>query len=324
MHQILILFIFSSLHTVLGAAAECLDNGFVCSGKSDGDTEYCSEWAANSTCYSGKCYSSHCKPSNGIANKKSACVNTGYGCLKDGDKDFCARWAADSICWSGNCYTPHSCMKENSNITTPSSQSLADVVKDLALLEDLLERLQAIGVDKDDVPEKFERLIREMNKDAVEADFGSDMTIDDMVNVYKALGYKDTEKVSGKIMRAFFDDEINVYGGDDKRGKVAGKVAVSGVMYSDSFTITTCIDAKNKVPYDARLRMVNSWNENKRMSTAYINSDDSSFCLQSDQQLTKYAKANIQLAKEQASYFIVSVQVFHKEILKTRTLHNDL
>ena len=42
---------------------------------------------------------------------------------------------------------------------------------------------------------------------------------------------------------------------------------------------------------------------------------DNTFCLQSDAFLTKYSKANVQIAKEQAAIFTVSIQVFHRELL---------
>ena len=46
------------------------------------------------------------------------------------------------------------------------------------------------------------------------------------------------------------------------------------------------------------------------MSSASVDESDGVVCLQSDVQFTKYDKANIQLAKEHAAIFAVSVQKF--------------
>lgn len=296
-----------------------LIQGYVCS-QSDGDTNYCSMWKSNSVCYTGKCYTpSDCTRniSTPVAEQDSpSCKDTGYVCHgnSDGSTEYCHQWASDSVCYSGHCYSPQNC-RVGSN---PASSGLTELREAKALLEDLLRSLETEGEDEDTVPEKFDRLIKELSADEIESDFGSDISIKDMVNVYRALGYKDTKAVSDRTMIAYFDDEINIGGGKQ------GKAVVKGVMYSDSFSINACFDQNNKISQLIKFIVSNKWNEEKRMSTSYIDGDNGAFCLQSDAQLTKYAKANIQIAKEQAAYFVVSIQAYHQLILATYAANNAM
>jgi hypothetical protein len=235
------------------------------------------------------------------------CTPTGYLCFEDGDVEYCSKWERDSVCYRGKCYGPANCNFEGKVASSRSASDLLGSALRLFLLDELVQRLQAPGEDQDTVPEEFEHLIAEMKADKMESTFSTgDMKIEDMVNAYHGLGYKEAKKVKENLMSAMFDDEI----------AVKGKAIAYGQLYRDSFTIRACVDVNSKVPALAKLMAVNTWNEKTRMSTAYLDSDDGSLCLQSDAQLTKYAKANIQIAKEQAAYFTVSIQLFHKSIVE--------
>jgi len=131
-------------------------------------------------------------------------------------------------------------------------------------------------------------------------DLAGDMTIDEMSNVYKAMGYNDVTVVGTRTMNAKFDDELIV-------GK---KTVATGTMYSDSFTLQACYSSGKNMDLLGKYVFVSVWNKDRRMSTAFLN-DDNDFCLQSDLQLTKYGKANVQLAKEHAALFTVSTQLYH-------------
>ena len=52
--------------------------------------------------------------------------------------------------------------------------------------------------------------------------------------------------------------------------------------------------------------------------------DNHDFCISSDAILTKYSKANFQIAQEQASYFIALVQEYYKKIQALQRGHGGL
>ena len=290
-------------------AVPCTETAYICQIEPDGETEFCSRWVSDSVCYSGKCYTpTACTLAAAAVSLEvqtsPSCLDTGYVCHgeAEGSSAYCEEWADNSVCREGSCYTPRSC---NSSVLETPSFRLKQLREKAALLEDLLTRLEAPGEDQDSVDDvKFEHMIREMEGDVPDKDFGSDMTISTMVNVYRALGYKDTVATGTRIMRAFFDDEI----------VVNNKAAITGELRSDSFTIRSCVNLGQKKTSMAALINVNKWNVEKRLSTAYFDKDNT-FCLQSDAFLTKYSKANVQIAKEQAAIFTVSIQVFHRELV---------
>ena len=313
MNRAILASVLALLHSI--EAVPCTETTFICGQggyqiEPDGGTEFCSRWAPDSVCYSGKCYTpAACTleaAAVSVVSKTSSpsCADTGYVCHgeEEGSSAYCEEWADNSVCREGRCYTPRSC---NSSVLETPSVRLKQLREKAALLEDLLKRLEAPGEDQDSVDDvKFEHMIREMEGDAPDKDFAADMTISTMVNVYRALGYKDTVAMGASIMRAFFDDEI----------VVNNKAAITGELRSDSFTIRSCVNLGQKETSIPALMFVNKWNVEKRLSTAYFDKDNT-FCLQSDAFLTKYSKANVQIAKEQAAIFTVSIQVFHRELL---------
>lgn len=283
-------------------ASTCVKTGYTCYGSRDGDTQYCSRWEPDSVCYENSCYSpSFCtQGSSTLGRSQPTCIDSGFVCgpNDEGSTSFCTQWKPNSICYSNTCYYPSNCINPRANSEFVFRRAQKDTV------EDLLEKLTAAG-DDDTIPSKFEKLIRENRIDAIESDFAGDIDIGDVANVYRALGYQGTQVVSSRTMQTFFDDELNVIGGQK------GKTVAHGTMYSDSFSIRACFDIFNSKSKANKLDFVNKWNEDKRMSSAWVDTDNGSVCLQSDVQFTKYDKANIQLAKEHAAIFAVSVQSFH-------------
>ena len=66
--------------------------------------------------------------------------------------------------------------------------------------------------------------------------------------------------MGASIMRAFFDDEI----------VVNNKAAITGELRSDSFTIRSCVNLGQKETSIPALMLINKWNVEKRLSTAYF------------------------------------------------------
>ncbi len=316
------------LPVVVSEEVECKATGYSCMGISNGDTVDCKQWVqSSSVCYEEVCYyPSDCVGSVVRAKATRPCVETGYICPAtaehSGKTNFCSGFAANSVCHDSTCFTPSDCKYEGRDGLNDVISQFFESVRAQSV-EALIERLSSPGEDLDDVPQYFERLVAEVERDDHEPQFAGDMTIGDVVNVYQAIGYKDTVITGERSMRAFFDDEISVT--SDGR---SGVVEVNGRMYSDSFTISSCLDTcliqKN---LHKAFVLVNDWNENFRLSTAYLKTKDDSysFCLQSEVQLTKYSKANIQIAMEQAAMFTVSIQSFHsKTALHLSIAHDEI
>jgi hypothetical protein len=239
------------------------------------------------------------------------CKPTSYSCPanKDGDASFCSEWVADSVCHSGLCYTPKNC--DSTDISAPEEDSMASLNSKMAQLEKLLERAaEASGKKSTDiVPTNVKNLVAEMNEDEGEAFLG-DMTIDDVLHVMHAVGHDDSEKKLERVIFVYLDDALNYVAGR------SGKVRANVILRGKTLSVWACLDAGNKVPNDRRLATSSTWNEKKRMSTSYIDSDDGAFCLQSDLQLTKYGKANAQLVKAHIDVFAVSIGVYHAEVAR--------
>jgi hypothetical protein len=250
------------------------------------------------------------------------CKPTSYSCPanKDGDASFCSEWVADSVCHSGLCYTPKNC--DSTDISAPEEDSMASLNSKMAQLEKLLERAaEASGKKSTDiVPTNVKNLVAEMNEDEGDALLG-DMTMDDLLHVMHAVGHDDsiilpTVKKDKQAILVYLDDALNVVGN--------GKVRANVVFGNNIVTVWACLNSGEKVSTELKLAMSNTWNEKKRMSTSYIDSDDGSYCLQSDVYLTKYGKANSQLVKSHFDIFEVSIGVYHTEVLKLRLQHSDV
>lgn len=287
------------------SAQECKDTGYVCSD--EGSSYWCSWWVKDAICHNGKCMTpTNCQDSTSKSNQNvPVCKDTGYICSEKESpgSEYCEQYADNSVCSKNTCYTPRNCDVKNAQPSTNLK-----VKRELATLEELLTRLEAPGEDQDDVPDRFTDLIKNMESDTAD-EFGGDMSIENAASVFISLGYKNTEVRGPRMLSTQFDDEINIL----KGGLVFGK------MHSDSFSLSTCIfDNNDDVNNIERYMLVNAWNQKFRLTKGFLRDKDpdlgNSFCLESDTILTKYAKANVQILKEAAAYFIISTQVYHEMI----------
>lgn len=245
------------------------------------------------------------------------CKDTGFVCSGSGTS-YCTTWSSRHVgkseCMGGHCMYPPGCSRSGSSdsLETYDEPSPGD-----SLLDVLLARLLASGEDQDDVPAHFTALVKKVETDKPEKH--ADFDVGSLVNVFTALGYKNVKRVSVNNWQMFFDDEITVTTRGDK-----GKSVAYGTRQSDSFSIRVCFDETSGVSLAKRLVLVNGWNEKYRMSTAFASTDDESVCIQSDHMLTKYADANVQIAKEAGAYLAVSAQAFHVKWAILLALHDEL
>lgn len=114
-----------------------------------------------------------------------------------------------------------------------------------------------------------------------------------------------------------FSDTCSLTGNHD------GKSNVMGIVSGDTFSLRACYDQGNPLALSTLLAFANSWNNNYRLSTAYI-TEKQGVCVQSDLQMSKYAKANMHLIKEFVRTFLSTNTMFHYKWFQTYLMaHTD-
>ena len=132
----------------------------------------------------------------------------------------------------------------------------------------------------------------------------------DVAALFSAIGYEDVKMMGSSAFRVNFDDDLTALASAQGGLKVVVNVAGS--------TLTMNAHFGKVIEGFAAFKTVTEWNENKRLSCAYIDKDDGDLVLQSDVFLSSSVTANAEIIKHAAATFAVSSGVFMKEVVSAK------
>jgi hypothetical protein len=133
----------------------------------------------------------------------------------------------------------------------------------------------------------------------------------DVAALFSAIGYEDVKMMGSSAFRVNFDDDLTALAAQMKGGlKVVVNVAGS--------TLTMNAHFGKVIEGFAAFKTVTQWNENKRLSCAYIDKDDGDLVLQSDVFLSSSVTANAEIIKNAAATFAVSSGAFMEEVVSAK------
>jgi len=134
----------------------------------------------------------------------------------------------------------------------------------------------------------------------------------DVAALFSAIGYEDVKMMGSSAFRVNFDDDLTALAARGLKGALKVIVNVAGS------TLTMNAHFGKVIEGFAAFKTVTEWNENKRLSCAYIDKDDGDLVLQSDVFLSSSVTANAEIIKHAAATFAVSSGVFMKEVVSAK------